>query len=90
MGLIGALLTAACCLTRTYILSPITFIMNPYLWLETITKYKATVTGGPNFGYDFCANRVSDEQLKKLDLSSLRLCFTGAERKYIISLHRFN
>ena len=81
MGLIGSLLTAACCLTKTYVLSPLTFITNPVIWLETITKYKATITGGPNFGYDYCALRVTDSHLKALDLSSLRLCFTGAERK---------
>lgn len=89
MGLIGALLTAACCLTRNYIISPITFVTNPIIWLETITKYKATVTGGPNFGYDFCTNRVTDDQLKKIDLSSLRLCFTGAEPIRISTMNKF-
>jgi acyl-CoA synthetase (AMP-forming)/AMP-acid ligase II len=80
MGLIGSLLGGILTMVPTYVFSPLAFIQNPVLWLEVITKYKATVTGGPNFAYDYCAQRVTESQMKKLDLSSLKLCFTGAER----------
>jgi acyl-CoA synthetase (AMP-forming)/AMP-acid ligase II len=45
MGLIGCILTPASCGMRTIILSPLAFIANPLIWLETITKYKSECSG---------------------------------------------
>ena len=44
------------------IIPPAAFVQSPILWLKLITKYKATYTGGPNFGYDLCEQRVSTDQ----------------------------
>lgn len=44
MGLIGCILVPAACLLETIIMSPMTFIQKPLLWLKTITKYKAIVS----------------------------------------------
>jgi acyl transferase domain-containing protein/predicted naringenin-chalcone synthase/ubiquinone/menaquinone biosynthesis C-methylase UbiE/acyl carrier protein len=89
MGLIGSLLGGILTMVPTYVFSPLAFIQNPALWLEVITKYKATVTGGPNFAYDYCTQRVTESQMKKLDLSSLKLCFAGAEPIRYSSLKAF-
>ncbi len=81
MGLIGAYLFMAVAGGTTYGISPIDFIQRPSLWLEAISRYRATVTAAPNFAYQYCLrpDKVSDEVLERLDLSSLRLVMNGAE-----------
>jgi len=60
-------------------MSPIDFIKEPVRWLQTISRYRATSSGGPNFAYDLCVRSIPDEQLVTLDLSSWELAFSGAE-----------
>jgi len=79
MGLIGMLLSMIEAGTPIWLLSPQQFMFRPVLWLQTITAARGTITTAPNFGYQFCAERVSDEELDGLDLSSLQLALNGAE-----------
>lgn len=79
MGLIGCMLMPLCVSVETYLMNPFDFIRQPYRWLEGISKYKATVSGAPNFAYELVAKKVDDERIAKLDLSSWRIAFNGAE-----------
>lgn len=79
MGLIGGILTPVYFGIRAILMSPYTFLQRPAFWLQTISKYKATCTGAPNFAYDLCVKRISEEKSADIDLSSLRLAFCGAE-----------
>lgn len=69
MGLIGGVLTSAACLIHSVMMSPVAFVQNPILWLKAISKYRATVSGAPNFAYELCASKVTSADLKELDLS---------------------
>ncbi|MCX3061386.1 fatty acyl-AMP ligase [Streptomyces beihaiensis] len=55
------------------------FIKRPVRWLSTIDAYGATIASGPNFAYDLCVRRVTDEQAEGLDLSRWRVALNGAE-----------
>ncbi|WP_067456134.1 fatty acyl-AMP ligase [Actinomadura macra] len=79
MGLVGQFLEPLYLGCRYVFSSPITFIKRPVLWLEMITRHRATITLSPNFGYELALRRVKDEQLAGLDLSSLRTVKNGAE-----------
>ncbi|MFI5496356.1 amino acid adenylation domain-containing protein [Actinoplanes sp. NPDC051859] len=79
MGLIGSVLTTVHRRGEMSLLAPATFAQDPYRWLEIVTRERATVTGGPNFAYDLAAERITDEQLHQLDLSSWRTAYNGAE-----------
>ncbi len=81
MGLIGAYLFVGIKGGTTYGISPIDFIQRPSLWLEAISRYSATVTAAPNFAYQYCLrpDKVRDQDLEQLDLSSLRVVLNGAE-----------
>ncbi|MFF5211560.1 fatty acyl-AMP ligase [Streptosporangium sp. NPDC000396] len=79
MGLIGMLLQPIYAGGDLYFASPIAFVMRPALWLEMISRYRAGYTVAPNFAYEWCAARVTDEQVAGLDLSSLRFALNGAE-----------
>jgi acyl-CoA synthetase (AMP-forming)/AMP-acid ligase II len=62
------------------LISPVSFLLRPALWLEAITRYRAHLSTGPNFAYELCAHRVTDDQRSKLDLSSWRYALNGSER----------
>ena len=81
MGLIGCYLYPALRGGTTYGFASTDFIQRPYLWFETITKYRATATAAPNFAYEYClrAGRISKESLEDCDLSSLHVLMVAAE-----------
>lgn len=79
MGLIGAWLGSLYFGCRLVIMQPLSFLARPERWLWAIHNYRGTMSASPNFGYEFCCRRLSDEVLQGLDLSSWRLAFNGAE-----------
>lgn len=79
MGLIGNMIGPVYVGVPQILLSPLTFLQRPVSWLQTITRYKATSSGGPNFGYDLCVRKITPEQRVSLDLSSWTTAFNGSE-----------
>ena len=79
MGLIAGWLQPLHAGRKTVLMSPGEFIQQPIRWLELITKYRGTISGGPNFAYDACTARVSKSQMEKLDLRSWSIAFNGSE-----------
>ncbi len=79
MGLIGGILQPLYVGRPTVLMSPMSFLQRPLRWLQAITKHKATTSGGPNFAYDLCVRKITDEQVEKLDLSTWEVAFNGAE-----------
>ena len=90
MGLIGGVVKPLFAGFPVVILSPYAFLQQPYRWLRTITKVRATVTGGPNFAYDLCVRKVTREQRETLDLSSWKIAFNGAEPIHPETMERFS
>ncbi|GAF97548.1 unnamed protein product, partial [marine sediment metagenome] len=79
MGLIGGILQPMYVGRPNILLSPMSFLQKPYRWLSAISRFRGTVSGGPNFAYDLCVEKVEPEQIKNLDLSCWELAFNGAE-----------
>jgi acyl-CoA synthetase (AMP-forming)/AMP-acid ligase II len=79
MGLIGGILQPLYTGFPVYLLSPVSFLQRPARWLQAISRFRATCSGGPNFAYDLCVLRVSEEEIEELDLSSWTVAFNGAE-----------
>ncbi|HEX2269404.1 MAG TPA: AMP-binding protein, partial [Pyrinomonadaceae bacterium] len=61
------------------LISPAAFLQRPILWLQGISRYRSTTSGGPNFAYDLCVRKITAEQRATLDLSTWRIAFNGAE-----------
>ncbi len=89
MGLIGGLLESLYAGITTVLMPPTAFLQKPTRWLQAISRYRGTVSGGPNFAYEFCIQKVTDEQKQGLDLSSWKVAFTGAEPIQKETLQRF-
>jgi thioester reductase-like protein len=68
---------------------PVAFLKNPSCWLKAISRYRAGVSGGPNFAYELLIHKVSDEELATLDLSCWRTAFSGAEPVRAATIRRF-
>jgi len=79
MGLIGNILAGMYNGAPCYLMAHTDFLQKPACWLKAISKYRATFSGGPNFAYDLCARKASQEQREGLDLSCWRTAFNGSE-----------
>jgi acyl-CoA synthetase (AMP-forming)/AMP-acid ligase II len=79
MGLIGCVLMAVYGGGRCVLLAPSHFLEDPLRWLRTISRYRASLGGGPNFAYELCARRAESADLGGLDLSSWTVAVSGAE-----------
>ncbi|MET8982228.1 fatty acyl-AMP ligase [Streptomyces sp. NPDC004539] len=89
MGLIGVMLPGIL-LGRGYVqLDSLSFLRNPFQWLRMMDELDIAMTASPDFGYDICVRRVTDEQLATLDLSRLRAAVNGSEPVRSVTLDRF-
>lgn len=79
MGLIGTLSQPVFSGIPLVLMSPQFFLERPVRWLEAIACHRGTISGGPDFSYRLCADRIGDEARAALDLSSWRLAFSGSE-----------
>jgi natural product biosynthesis luciferase-like monooxygenase protein len=89
MGLIGNVLQPLYLGIPCILMSPVAFLQRPLRWLQAISRYKATTSGGPNFAYELCVSKIANEQRKTLDLSSWDVAFNGAEPVRAETLERF-
>ncbi|MCI0912462.1 non-ribosomal peptide synthetase [Pseudomonas putida] len=79
MGLIGGLLQPIFSGVPCVLMSPGYFLARPQRWLQAISEYGGTISGGPDFAYRLCSERVSEAALAGLDLSRWRVAYSGSE-----------
>jgi len=60
-------------------MDPFSFIQKPLRWLTAMSRYKATISGAPNFAYHLIGSRVTESDVANLDLSHWRVAVNGAE-----------
>ena len=89
MGLIGCLLLSVYRGASLVLMSPRHFVERPARWLEAISDYRASHSGAPDFAFRLAAERVNQSVLAKLDLSCLRVLFSGSEPVRQDSLQAF-
>ena len=79
MGLIGFVIAPLYHVNTITFLPPLLFLKRPVRWLETISRYRANISFGPNFAYALCVKRIKESEAAGLDLSSWRVAGCGAE-----------
>ena len=89
MGLVGMIVQTVFSGARLVFMPPERFLMRPWLWLRMISDYKARSSPAPNFAYDLCVDRISEEQKAGLDLSCWRNALNGSEPVRARTLERF-
>ncbi|MDI3283625.1 fatty acyl-AMP ligase [Polyangium sp. 15x6] len=79
MGLIGFVIAPVYHRNPITFLPPLLFLKRPARWLESISKYKGSISFGPNFAYALAVKRIKESEMEGLDLSSWRIAGCGAE-----------
>lgn len=90
MGLVGSYLTALFTRITSYCLPPEEFAIRPASLLQQISDHKAGICGGPDFMYRLCVEKIDEEQMASIDLSSWRVAYVGAERIRATTLRKFS
>ena len=78
MGLVGFLMSPLSAQMTIDLMPTGAFVRRPLLWLDLMSKNKATISFSPSFGYDLCARR-GDGSREGLDLSSWRAAGCGGD-----------
>ncbi|MFG1349956.1 amino acid adenylation domain-containing protein [Xanthobacter autotrophicus] len=79
MGLIGGLLQPLFNGSACVLMSPRHFLARPVRWLEAMSRFRSEVSGGPDFAYRMCVERIDPAQVEGLDLSSWKVAYSGSE-----------
>lgn len=88
MGLVGDALQAVWVGGHTLKLSPSDFLRRPHLWMKAVDRFRATLTGGPNFSLDLAA-AAAGQLGRALELSCLKTVYCGSEPVRARTLERF-
>jgi acyl-CoA synthetase (AMP-forming)/AMP-acid ligase II len=89
MGLVGGVLESMFVGCVANCMPPAEFVQYPERWLQLISRYGITISGGPNFMYDLASRAITDEQVAGCGLDSWRVAFCGAEPIRASTIKRF-
>ncbi|WP_283134528.1 fatty acyl-AMP ligase [Rhizohabitans arisaemae] len=89
MGLVGGILQPLYLGFPAVLMSPLDFLQRPLGWLEAISRYGGTVSGGPDFAFELCVSRYREGAGEPLDLSTWSVAFSGSEPIRKRTLDRF-
>lgn len=79
MGMVGFVCVPMALGLESVVIRTDEFLRRPIVWAELISKFRATITGGPNFAYSVLARVLEHADPRAIDLSSLRVAINGAE-----------
>jgi fatty-acyl-CoA synthase len=79
MGLIAGFLMPILSGVPLVLMSPFDWVRAPYRLMQSISKYRGTLTWLPNFAYNFCAQKIRDRHMEGVDLSSWRAIINCSE-----------
>ncbi len=89
MGLIACFLMPVLYGIKVVMMSPFDWVRGPYRLLQSVTKYKGTLTWLPNFAFVFSAEKIRDRDLEGVDLSSWRAVINCSEPVRIAAHEKF-
>jgi amino acid adenylation domain-containing protein/thioester reductase-like protein len=89
MGLIGQVLHGVYTGLPTWVMSPLDFLRRPFNWLKAISDRRISQSGGPSFAFELCVSKITEEQMRQLDLSCWDVAFCGAEPIRSSTVRRF-
>jgi len=89
MGLIGFALAPFLYAARVVFIPTLRFVKRPQIWMETIDRYRGTITFAPNFALSLVRRKTPTDAVERLDLSCLRVVGCGAEPIDAATVRRF-
>ncbi len=79
MGLIAGFLMPILSGIPLVLMSPFDWVRAPYRLMQSVSKYRGTLSWLPNFAYNFCAQKIRDRHMEGVDLSSWRAIINCSE-----------
>ncbi|GAA2433704.1 non-ribosomal peptide synthetase/type I polyketide synthase [Streptomyces glaucus] len=79
MGLIGTHLAPLAARAKQVRIGPLAFARRPGIWFETATAHRATHLSAANFALALATRRLSEEDMARFDLTTVRRVVVGAE-----------
>ena len=89
MGLVNNFLLCLIKGLPLVMINPLDFVKKPALWLQSLSKTKATITWSPNFGYAISTQRIRDEEVEDVSLAKVRAFWNAAERIHFETIEIF-
>jgi len=79
MGLIACFLLPILSGISLILMSPFDWVKSPVKLLTLVTRYKGTLTWLPNFAFNFLSKKIREQELKLIDLQTLRAVINCSE-----------
>jgi len=79
MGLIAGFLLPILSGVHLVLMSPFDWVRAPYKLMQSVSKYRGSLSWLPNFAYNFCAQKIRDHHIEGVDLSSWRAVINCSE-----------
>ena len=89
MGLITCCLIPLLTGIPVVAISPFDWVRRPALLLDAVHRHQCTLSWMPNFAFSFMADRIKEEELRDIDLSSWRGVINCAEPLQVESVFAF-
>ncbi|MFF9658179.1 fatty acyl-AMP ligase [Streptomyces griseoluteus] len=89
MGLVLAIALPVVGNVHSVFMDPLAFVKQPVRWLRLLSDHPGALTAAPNFAYDYCVRRVTDEERATLSLGSVTAMINGSEPVAEQTLQRF-
>jgi long chain fatty acid CoA FadD26 len=90
MGLIVGLFIPLTWGHGAVLMSPFAFAQRPARWIQQLAQRGTGYCAAPNFAYELCCMKVTDEDMAGLDLGRVVVMMNGAERVHASTIRRFN
>lgn len=79
LGLMDGVIQPAFYGFHSVLMPPTALLKRPLRWLHAISRYRATFSSAPNFAFELCARKATEQDLATLNLSSWRSVLNAAE-----------
>lgn len=89
MGLVEGLIAPVYGGFAAVLMPPIAFVQRPVRWLKAFSQYRGTHGGAPNFAFELCLEKVTDDEKATLDLTAIDSLYNGAETIRQATMERF-
>ncbi|MEU6347054.1 fatty acyl-AMP ligase [Streptomyces sp. NPDC046977] len=90
MGLLLMVAMAVVGGTSSVLMDPLAFVQQPMRWLRLLSRYPGAVTAAPNFAFDYCVDRVREQDRNELSLDGVAVMINGSEPVRAQTLARFH
>ncbi|MFJ3811648.1 fatty acyl-AMP ligase [Streptomyces sp. NPDC090073] len=89
MGLVLGIAVPVLAGFPSILMDPAAFLERPVRWLRLLSAFPGALTAAPNFAFDYCVDRIGDDELSMLRLGRIAAMINGSEPVRPQTMDRF-